>query len=77
MTTAANSHRLSYGEIIERLTEKRTGTTSVTIKMSAQGVIMPEITITAGATDAEVDKAVEQAVRAFVAAAAAEVKAAK
>lgn len=57
--------RLTYGEIIERLTEKRPGSTSVTIKLSAQNVVMPEVTVSAGVTDDEIEQATEQAIRAF------------
>lgn len=63
--------RLSYGAIIERLTAQRPGATSVTIKLSAQHVVMPEVTVAAGVTDEELDTAVEQAIRAFTACAAA------
>ncbi len=68
MTTA---NRMSLSQVVERLTDRKPGSTSVTIKLSAQGVVMPEVTVNAGASDAEVDTATEQAIRSFTTALAA------
>lgn len=62
---------MSLSQVVERLTERKPGSTSVTIKLSAQGVVMPEVTVTAGASDEEVDTATAQALRSFTAALAA------
>lgn len=63
--------RMSLSQVVERLTERKPGSTSVTIKLSAQGVVMPEVTVTAGASDEEVDTATAQALRSFTQALAA------
>ena len=67
MTAAEHepSRRMTLSQVIERMTEKRAAATSVTIKLSAQGVVMPEVTVSAGASDDEVDTATRQAIRAF------------
>lgn len=65
-TQAAPHQRLTYSQIIERLTERRGGGGgSITIKLSAQGVVMPEVTVQTGATDDEVATATAQAITAF------------
>ena len=51
--------------VLERLTPPRQSVASVTLKVSAQGQFMPEVTITAGTSDAEVTLMVAQAVRAL------------
>ena len=61
----AKPHRMTLAQVVERLTERRGASSSVTLKMSAQGVFMPEVNIAAGITDDEVDKLVDQAVRAY------------
>lgn len=70
------TRRMTLSQVIERMTEKRPATTSVTIKLSAQGVVMPEVTVSAGASDDEVDTATRQAIRAFTDALAAALPAA-
>lgn len=57
--------RMTLSQVVERLTEKRGGSSSVTVKMSAQGVLMPEVTIAANEDDDIVNKMVEQAIRSF------------
>lgn len=57
--------RMRLSDVVERLTEKRGGVSSVTMKMSAQGVFMPDVTIAAHEDDAVIDKMIEQATRAF------------
>jgi wobble nucleotide-excising tRNase len=60
------SQRMSLSQVVERLTEKRAGSSSATIKMSAQGQLMPEVTVTAHEESAAVDMMIEQAIRGFV-----------
>ena len=62
---AAPSHRMSLSQVVERLTERRGASSSVTVKMSAQGVLMPEVTVAAGEDAATVDTMVTQAIDAF------------
>ena len=65
MSAPEKPSRMTLSQVVERLTEKRGGTSSVTVKMSAQGVLMPEVTIAANEDDTVVDQMIEQALRAF------------
>ena len=58
----ATSKRTSVSELAKLLAERRAaGSSSVTVKVSAQGVFMPEITIVANEDDATIDRMVKQA----------------
>jgi len=64
MTTERHS-RMSLSEVVERLTDRRGASSSVTLKMSAQGVFMPEVNIAAGVSDEDVDHMIDQAIAAY------------
>lgn len=62
-----NDHRTSVGELARLMAERRQVTaSSVTLKCSAQGVLMPEVTIGEGLTDAQLRRMTAQAKRAYV-----------
>lgn len=63
--TPEKPNRMTLSSVVERLTERRGASSSVTLKMSAQGVFMPEVTIAADTDDATVTKMIDQAVSAF------------
>lgn len=59
-------HRTSVSEIARLLAERRGGTTpSVSIKMGAGGVVVPDITVTPDTEQATLDRMVKQALGAF------------
>lgn len=60
------ARRMTLSGVVERLTERKGASSSVTVKMSAQGVFMPEVTIAAGTPDDEVNRMIDQAVGAFL-----------
>ena len=57
--------RATISELARTLAERRGSTSSATIKMSAAGVVMPEVTIAAGTEEADVSTMVDQAIRSF------------
>ena len=58
--------RTSVSELAKLLAERRAaGSSSVTVKMSAQGVFMPEIVVVANEDDATIDRMVAQATDAY------------
>ena len=63
-TEPAKPNRMTLSQVVERMTD-RSARSSVTIKMSAQGVLMPDVTIVSGESDEAVTKMIEQAVSAF------------
>lgn len=64
--TAERKPRTSVGELAKLLAERRAaGSSSVTVKVSAQGVFMPEVTIVANEDDETIDRMVEQATDAY------------
>lgn len=65
MTEEHTPRRMSLSQVVERLTERRGASSSVTLKVSAQGVLMPDVTIAAGTDDEEIDLMVAQAIRAY------------
>jgi hypothetical protein len=58
--------RMTLSNVVERLTERKGASSAVTVKVSAQGVFMPEITIAAETPDEVVTKMIDQAVNAFL-----------
>ena len=62
---AAKARASELRHVLDRMTERK-GASSVTVKVSAQGQFMPEITIAANEDDAVVTRMVEQAVAAYV-----------
>lgn len=65
-TPDAPPKRTSVSELAKLLAERRAaGSSSVTVKMSAQGVFMPEIVIVANEDDATIDRMVKQATDAY------------
>ena len=64
-TPAGHQPRMTLSNVVERLTERRGATSSATVKLSAQGTFMPEVTVTAGVDWDEVRVMVEQASWAF------------
>ena len=58
--------RMTLSHVVERLTERKGTSSSVTVKLSAQGAFMPEVTIAAETPDDVVDKMIDQAVNAFL-----------
>lgn len=65
-TPAEHPKRMTLSGVVERLTAPRGASSSVTVKMSAQGVFMPEVTVAGGTTDEEVTTMIDQAVGAFL-----------
>ena len=63
---AEPARRMTLSGVVERLTERKGASSSVTVKMSAQGVFMPEVTIAAGTPDDEVTRMIDQAGGAFL-----------
>lgn len=61
---AVKPHRMTLSQVVERMTD-RSARSSVTVKMSAQGVLMPDVTVVSGETDEAVQVMVRQAVDAF------------
>jgi len=62
---AAKARASALQHALDRLADRRAGTSTVTVKLSAQGVLMPEVTIAANEDDKTVDVMIEQAIRAF------------
>lgn len=59
-------HRTSVSELAKLLAERRTGATpSVSIKMGAGGVVVPDITVTPDTEQQVLDRMVKQALGAF------------
>jgi len=58
--------RMTLSHVVERLTERKGTSSSVTVKLSAQGAFMPEVTIAAETPDEVVTKMIDQAVNAFL-----------
>lgn len=57
-------HRMTLSQVVERMTD-RSARSSATVKVSAQGVLMPDVTVVSGETDEAVQTMVRQAVDAF------------
>lgn len=58
---------MTLSGVVERLTEQRRSTSSsVTVKISAAGQLMPEVTVAAGEDDETVQTMCRQAVDGFV-----------
>ena len=58
--------RMSLSQVVERLTEKRSAASSCTVKMSAQGVLMPDVTVVSGEDDETIETMKRQAIDTFV-----------
>ena len=59
-------HRTSVSELAKLLAERRTGATpSVSIKMGAGGVVVPDITVTPDTEQQVLDRMVKQVLGAF------------
>lgn len=56
--------RMTLSNVVERLTEKRS-TSSVTLKLSAQGQFMPELTVAANDDAAAITAMVDSAIAEF------------
>lgn len=66
MTPPRKAARTSVSELAKLLAERRTGATpSVSIKMGAGGVVVPDITVTPDTDQAVLDRMVKQALGAF------------
>lgn len=57
--------RMTLSHVVERLTE-RGAKSSIGIKVSAQGQVMPDVNIVEGTTDDAIDKMRRQAIDTFV-----------
>lgn len=57
--------RMTLSHVVERLTE-RGAKSSIGIKVSAQGQVMPDVNIVEGTTDEAIDKMRRQAIDTFV-----------
>ena len=65
-TTPEPPKRTSVSELAKLLAERRSaGASSVTVKTSAQGVLMPEITVVANEDDATITAMTKQAIDAY------------
>lgn len=65
MSEQPTPKRMTLGQVVERLTEGRRATSTVTIKMSAAGQLMPEVDIAGGEDWSTVQTMVDQAEWAF------------
>lgn len=57
--------RMTLSQVVERLTERRGASSSVTLKTTAAGAFTPELVIAAGTPDEEVDHMLDVAIAAY------------